>query len=100
MDLLHLIRMANQIGAFFEAMPDRAEALEGTARHVRNFWEPRMRRELLDHMDAGCPAVHATAHAAPAGAADGPDDEDAAAAPVALSPFVREALTVHRPLFG
>jgi formate dehydrogenase subunit delta len=48
-----LIRMANQIGAFFEAMPDRPEALEGIALHLKKFWEPRMRRELLDAIDAG-----------------------------------------------
>ncbi len=47
----HLIRMANQIGAFFEAMPDRSEALEGIAQHIKRFWEPRMRRELMDHID-------------------------------------------------
>ncbi|HDR9806869.1 TPA: formate dehydrogenase subunit delta, partial [Burkholderia cenocepacia] len=38
----HLIDMANQIGAFFESMPDRDEALTGIAEHIRRFWEPRM----------------------------------------------------------
>lgn len=47
----HLIRMANQIGAFFEAMPDRNEALEGIAQHIKRFWEPRMRRDLMEHID-------------------------------------------------
>jgi len=47
-----LVRMANQIGTFFEAMPDRAEALEGVAQHIQRFWEPRMRRDLLAHIDA------------------------------------------------
>jgi len=47
-----LIRMANQIGTFFEAMPDRAEALEGVALHLKRFWEPRMRRELLTYVDS------------------------------------------------
>lgn len=47
-----LVRMANQIGDFFEAMPDRLEALDGIAQHIRKFWDPRMRRELLDHIDA------------------------------------------------
>lgn len=46
-----LVRMANQIGQFFEAMPDRAEALEGVAQHLKKFWEPRMRRALLAHVD-------------------------------------------------
>jgi len=47
-----LVRMANQIGDFFQAMPDRQEALEGVAMHLKKFWEPRMRRELLAHVDA------------------------------------------------
>lgn len=46
-----LIHMANQIGAFFEAMPDHAEAVEGIAQHLKKFWEPRMRRELLAQLD-------------------------------------------------
>ena len=48
-----LIRMVNQIGTFFEAMPDRAEAVENVAQHLKRFWEPRMRRELLACVDAG-----------------------------------------------
>ena len=47
-----LVRMANQIGDFFAAMPDHDEALEGIATHLKKFWEPRMRRELLVHVDA------------------------------------------------
>jgi formate dehydrogenase subunit delta len=51
MHIESLIRMANQIGAFFEAMPDRAEAVDGVAQHLVRFWEPRMRRQLLSHVD-------------------------------------------------
>ena len=47
MDLDNLIVMANKIGQFFAAQPDREEALDGIADHVRKFWEPRMRREIL-----------------------------------------------------
>lgn len=47
-----LVKMANQIGTFFEAMPDRAEALEGVALHLRRFWAPSMRHALLAHVDA------------------------------------------------
>ena len=46
-----LVRMVNQIGHFFEAMPDRQQALEDIAQHVRRFWEPRMRRQILEHLD-------------------------------------------------
>lgn len=51
MNTEHLISMVNRIGQFFEAMPDRPEALEGIALHVKRFWDPRMRRELLSYLD-------------------------------------------------
>jgi len=53
MDMQNLIQMANRIGDFFAAMPERDEALLGIAGHLRNFWEPRMRRQLLAYVDAG-----------------------------------------------
>jgi len=49
----HLVRMANQIGTFFQSQPDKAEALEGLASHIARFWEPRMRREFQALLDAG-----------------------------------------------
>jgi formate dehydrogenase subunit delta len=42
-----LIAMANQIGAFFEAMPDREQAVADVANHLRRSWEPRMREQIL-----------------------------------------------------
>lgn len=47
MDAHKLVKMANEIAAFFEAEPDRAIVLEGVAGHLRRFWDPRMRRDLL-----------------------------------------------------
>jgi formate dehydrogenase subunit delta len=47
----NLIRMAKQIGQFFESMPNRDEALQGIAKHLKNFWDPRMRRALLKQID-------------------------------------------------
>jgi formate dehydrogenase subunit delta len=52
MDSQNLVRMANRIGDFFEAMPDRVRAMEDIADHIRKFWEPRMRRQLFEHIDA------------------------------------------------
>jgi formate dehydrogenase subunit delta len=46
-----LIDMANRIGEFFQAMPDRDEALLGIAAHIRQSWEQRMRQELARHID-------------------------------------------------
>ena len=47
-----MIRMANQIATFFETKP-HDEGLAGVVEHLNNFWEPRMRRQLLDHIAAG-----------------------------------------------
>lgn len=51
MDGDNLVRMANRIGEFFQAFPDRVEAKDGIAQHIRKFWEPRMRRALYLHID-------------------------------------------------
>ncbi len=67
-----LIRMANQIGTFFEGMPDRAEALAGIAKHLKNFWDPRMRKAFLAHVD-------------------GPHHED-------IKPIVLESVAAHRAM--
>jgi formate dehydrogenase subunit delta len=53
MDIHHLVKMANDIGSFYEAFPDRKEAISSIAAHLRNFWEPRMRHEIIDHAKRG-----------------------------------------------
>jgi formate dehydrogenase subunit delta len=47
-----LVRMANQIGTFFESKP-RAEGVHGVAEHINKFWEPRMRRHFFEIVDSG-----------------------------------------------
>jgi formate dehydrogenase subunit delta len=42
-----LLYMAKQIATFFASQPDEDKA-ERVAQHIRDFWEPRMRREFLD----------------------------------------------------
>jgi formate dehydrogenase subunit delta len=49
----NLVAMANRIGDFFVAMPDPDQARKDIADHLRRFWEPRMRRTMLGHIDAG-----------------------------------------------
>jgi formate dehydrogenase subunit delta len=51
MDMNNLIKMANKIGQFFESQPDHDAALTGIAAHIRNFWDPRMRAQLLEYID-------------------------------------------------
>ncbi len=47
-----LVHMANQIAVFFESKP-HDEGVEGIAAHINAFWEPRMRRQLFEMIDAG-----------------------------------------------
>lgn len=46
-----LIKMANQIGTFFESFPDREEALDGIANHLKKFWTPAMRQTLVSAIE-------------------------------------------------
>lgn len=50
MNIDKLIRMANQIAAFFRAYPE-AEAVAGIRDHIMSFWTPRMRETLLAHAE-------------------------------------------------
>ena len=68
--IARLVRMANQIGTFFESKPHE-EGVHGVADHINKFWEPRMRRALYAHLD---------------GAAQGEG----------LAPLVREAVLTRR----
>lgn len=47
-----IVRMANQIATFMESKPE-AEAVQGLAGHINDFWEPRMRAQLFAVLDAG-----------------------------------------------
>jgi formate dehydrogenase subunit delta len=47
-----LIYMANQIGKFFESQGHDKE-VAGVADHIRKFWDPRMRKQILAHLDKG-----------------------------------------------
>lgn len=79
MEIDTLIHMANRIGSFFEALPDRQEGLDGVAEHLRRYWEPRMRRQLLEWLDS-----------------DPADGSPVGQRGETLSPFVREAIERHR----
>lgn len=47
-----LITMANQIARFMESKPHE-EGVTGLASHINDYWEPRMRRQLFEMLDAG-----------------------------------------------
>lgn len=52
-----MIRMANQIALFMQSRPEKAAA-EGLAAHISDYWEPRMRNQLFDHIAAGGAGLH------------------------------------------
>ena len=74
MNIENLVTMANQIGMFYETMPDRTKALTDIAEHLKKYWDPRMRRELLAYIEE--PGQHA----------------------LQLIPVVSESLRVHRAM--
>jgi formate dehydrogenase subunit delta len=48
-----LIKMANQIAAFFdgEGGHNPEEAAKLVATHLRRYWEPRMRTEIIEYLN-------------------------------------------------
>lgn len=46
-----IARMANQIGLFFQSRPYQ-EGVAGVADHINKFWEPRMRRQFFEVVEA------------------------------------------------
>jgi len=47
-----LVHMANQIADNFRIQPE-ALAVAAIAEHITRYWTPRMRREILAHLDQG-----------------------------------------------
>ncbi len=45
-----LIKMANQIGDFYEAFPDQAEARQEIAGHLNKFWNLAMRQSIAKYV--------------------------------------------------
>lgn len=46
----HLAAMANDIANFFSAEPDREAAVNGVCGHLKKFWDPRMRRQIVAYL--------------------------------------------------
>lgn len=50
MNAAHLVRMANDIGHFFGGEPRPEDAVAGVLNHLRRFWDPRMRRQIVEYL--------------------------------------------------
>ena len=49
----NLIKMANDISAFFASDPEHDSAVSGMVDHLTKFWEPRMRKAIIAHLNEG-----------------------------------------------
>jgi len=52
-----MVHMANQIALFFASYP-REEAIAGVTDHLKRFWEPRMRKQILAYVAQGGGGLH------------------------------------------
>ncbi|HEX4073979.1 MAG TPA: formate dehydrogenase subunit delta [Candidatus Acidoferrales bacterium] len=48
----HMVHMANQIAKFFASYP-KDQAVAGVTDHLRQFWEPRMRKQIIEYVAQG-----------------------------------------------
>lgn len=48
----NLVKMANQIGQFFATQSGQTPE-QGTHGHIKKFWDPRMRKAIVEHLNAG-----------------------------------------------
>lgn len=51
MDIDNLVKMANQIGSFYDSLPDPDEASREISSHIKKFWAPRMRIQMLEYVE-------------------------------------------------
>jgi formate dehydrogenase subunit delta len=47
-----LVKMANDISRFFATQSGQPPE-QGTAGHIKKFWDPRMRNAIIAHLDQG-----------------------------------------------
>ncbi len=52
MNVEHLVKMANEIALFYVA-ESANEAPKSIASHLTRFWDPRMRKAIIEHAAIG-----------------------------------------------
>jgi len=46
-----LIKMVNEISAFFAVETDQDQAVRSVANHLKRYWEPRMRVQIIAYCE-------------------------------------------------
>ena len=64
MNIHHLVKMANEISAFWDGEAGLAEAPKSVAAHLKRYWDPRMRAQMVEHYRTGAGGLCDTARAA------------------------------------
>ncbi|CAI8875398.1 formate dehydrogenase subunit delta [Pseudomonas sp. IT-P253] len=64
----NLIKMVNQIAQYFASEPDQQQAVLGVRNHLKLYWTPGMRKELLAWQTEHPEDLHPLAQAAVSGA--------------------------------
>jgi len=67
MNVDHMVKMANEIGAFFASESPPGQAPKDVANHLKRFWDPRMRREIVSDLALSAVGLLATEGSAAAG---------------------------------
>lgn len=57
MESENMVHMANQIALFFASYP-KDEAVASITDHFKKFWEPRMRKQIIDYVAQGDGGLH------------------------------------------
>jgi formate dehydrogenase subunit delta len=57
MDEKNMVHKANVIAEFFASYP-HDQAVAGIANHLRMYWVPRMRRQIIEYVNSGGAGLH------------------------------------------
>jgi NADH-dependant formate dehydrogenase delta subunit FdsD. len=61
MDIERLVTMANDITDFFHGAVSADEVASSVATHLRRYWDPRMRKQIIAHWQAGAAGLSESA---------------------------------------
>lgn len=64
MNIHHLVKMVNEISAFWVGEAGAADAPKSVAAHLKRYWDPRMRKQIIEHYRAGAGGLCDTGRAA------------------------------------
>jgi formate dehydrogenase subunit delta len=56
MNVEHLASMVNDIANYFHAEADHKIAVDGIGDHLKKFWEPRMRKQIIAYAQSDNPS--------------------------------------------